>query len=91
MRLALGAAPRQVLWLVTTRGLILALVGVVVGVSLAYVAGRSMQALLAGITPGDAVAMLFAVSVSLVSALAGTMLPAFRASRISPTEALRAD
>ena len=89
--LALGAAPRQVLWLVTTRGLILALVGVVVGVSLAYVAGRSMQALLAGITPGDAVAMLFAVSVSLVSALAGTMLPAFRASRISPTEALRAD
>ena len=91
VRLALGAAPRQVLLLVTRRGLALAIVGAVAGVGLAFVAGRSMQAMLAGVDPRDPVTLLFAVAVSLASALVGTLLPARRASRVSPTEALRAD
>ena len=91
VRLALGASPRQVLWLVTRRGASLAVIGVVAGGVLAYVAGRSMQALLAGIAPSDVVAMSFAIGVTLVSALVGTLMPAMRASRIAPTEALRAD
>lgn len=91
VRLALGASPRQVLWLVTQRGGVLAIVGVVIGGVLAFFAGRSMEALLAGVEPSDVVAMSFAIGVTLVSALVGTMMPALRASRIAPTEALRAD
>jgi predicted permease len=91
VRLALGASPRQVLGLITQRGLLLAVAGVAIGADLAYLAGRSMQALLAGVDPADVLSMLFAVGVSFASALAGTLLPALRASRIAPTEALRAD
>jgi predicted permease len=91
VRLALGASPRQVLVQITGRGMLLALAGVIAGVGAAYLAGRSLQAILAGVSPADAVAVAGAVGVSLVSAAAGILLPALRASRTSPTEALRAD
>jgi putative ABC transport system permease protein len=91
VRLALGASPRQVLVQITGRGMLLALAGVIAGVGAAYLAGRSLQAILAGVSPADAVAVAGAVGVSLVSAAAGIQLPALRASRPIPTEARRAD
>ena len=51
VRIALGAAPRAILAMVTREAAVLVLIGVVAGCALAYAAGRAMQALLAGISP----------------------------------------
>jgi putative ABC transport system permease protein len=91
VRLAMGAAPSQVLALITRRGFVLATAGVTIGAGLAYLAAHSMRALLAGIDPSDPVALAFAVGAALLGAAAGTMWPAIRAARTSPTEALRAE
>lgn len=91
VRLALGAAPRQVLMLITRRGLILAAAGVVAGLGLAYLAGRSLASLLAGVSPRDPLTIAVAVAVAMAGALVGTLLPALRAARTQPTEALRAE
>ena len=91
VRLALGAAPRQILTLVARRGVRLALVGVVVGISLAYVAGRSLQSVLVGVSPADPATIGVAVALSLTMALAGCAWPAFRASRTNPKQALQAE
>ena len=53
VRMAMGAQRRDILGMVLTEGLTLAIIGVIAGVALAYAAGRSMEALLAGITPWD--------------------------------------
>ena len=51
VRMAMGAQRRDILGMVLAEGLTLAVIGVIAGVALAYAAGRSMEALLAGITP----------------------------------------
>jgi hypothetical protein len=91
VRLALGAEPREILTLVARRGLGLGIAGVAVGVVVAYFAGRSMESLLVGVNPGDAPVLAIAISVSLGMTLAGSLLPAIRASRTSPAEAMRAE
>jgi hypothetical protein len=91
VRLALGARPREILTMVARRGAGLAVVGIVVGAGLAYLAGRWMQSLLFGLDPADLAAMAIAIGVSLVMTMAGSLLPAMRASRTNPTDALRAE
>jgi predicted permease len=91
VRLALGAAPAQVLWLVMKRGLLLALAGVAVGIGLSYLAGRSLESVLAGVSPHDPASLAVAIAVALTAATLGTWLPARRAASTQPTEALRAD
>ena len=51
VRMALGAQSGDILWMVVRRSVLLALAGVIPGIALAYVAGRSMEALLAGVKP----------------------------------------
>ena len=72
-------------------GKMLALAGVVPGVALAYVAGRSMEALLAGIKPADAPTMLAAVGLSVLMTVVGSVMPTLRALRVDPITALRAE
>ena len=91
VRIALGAQARDVLTLVLRQGLVLAASGVALGVALAYLAGRSLEALLAGVSPRDATAFLAAGSVSLVMVLLGSLLPALRAVRVDPLSAIRAE
>lgn len=91
VRLALGAAPAQVLWLVLKRGLVLALAGAGIGIGLSWLAGRSLESLLAGVSPHDPASLVVAVCVAMTGALVGTLVPARRASRVQPTEALRAE
>jgi ABC-type antimicrobial peptide transport system permease subunit len=69
----------------------LSLAGVVPGIALAYAAGRSMQALLAGVTPADLRTFAAAGALAIAMTLAGSLLPTLRALRVDPIKALRAD
>jgi putative ABC transport system permease protein len=91
VRMALGAASGDILRMVLRQGVWVALAGVVPGLALAYVAARLMQALLAGVQPGDLPTFLSAAGLCLVMTLVGSFLPALRAVRIDPMTAIRTD
>jgi len=91
VRMALGAASGDILRMVMRQGVWVALAGVVPGLALAYVAARLMQALLAGIQPGDLPTFLSAAGLCLVMTLVGSFLPALRAVRIDPMTAIRTE
>jgi ABC-type antimicrobial peptide transport system permease subunit len=91
VRLALGAEPRQILTLVAWRGLVLGLAGIAVGVALAYGAGRWLESVLVGVRPTDPPTLAIAVGIAVTMTLAGSLMPAFRASRTDPRNALQAE
>jgi len=91
VRMALGAGSRDIILLVMRQGLVLASVGLSVGVALAYAAGRTLQALLAGVSPADMAAFAAAASLVFLVTLAGTAAPALRARRIDPIIAIRTE
>lgn len=89
VRMALGAGKRQVLSLVIGQGMKLALLGVVIGIMGALALTRVIRSLLYGVTPADP-ATFTAVSLILVAVtLLACWLPALRAARVDPMEALR--
>ncbi len=89
LRLALGAEPSKVLWLVMKEVLILLSIGLAVGIPTAIGLGRYVSSQLYGIEPNDPwIAGSTVALLALVSAAAG-MIPARRASRIDPILALR--
>jgi predicted permease len=89
LRLALGAEPSKVLWLVMKEVLILLSIGLAVGIPTAIGLGRYVSSQLYGIEPNDPLTAGSTVALlALVSAAAG-MIPARRASRIDPILALR--
>jgi predicted permease len=89
IRLALGATPTGVRWLVVRTGLVLSLAGSAVGVAVAYVVARQLAALLYGVSPADPVALLGVALVALTSAMIACAIPAWRASRLDPLAGLR--
>jgi len=91
VRVALGAQSRQIVSMVIREGLLLSLAGVIPGLAIAYAAGRGMEALLAGVRPNDPIAIGVAIGATCVTALLGCARPALRASRVDPSEALRAE
>jgi ABC-type antimicrobial peptide transport system permease subunit len=91
VRMALGARPSDVLWLVVRQGVWLALIGGIAGAAGALAVGRAMSSLLYGISSGDAAAFAVAIAMALVTALAACWLPARRAAALDPLAGLRAD
>jgi predicted permease len=91
VRIALGAQSSDILSMVLRRCVTLAIAGVIPGVVLAYVAGRSMEALLAGVRPADAPTLAAAVALSVVMTAIGSLAPTLRALRVDPITALRAE
>jgi predicted permease len=91
VRRALGEQAGSILRRVLREGLTLAATGVVVGVFVAYLAARSMGALLAGIQPGDPATIAGAAALCLVTAVVGCVRPARRAARVDPITVLRGD
>ena len=87
-RLALGARPRDIHWLVMRWGAVLAVAGVLLGSLIGLVATRSLQSLLYGVTTSDPQTMAGAVSVLLLTALVASFVPARRAARTDPARTL---
>ncbi len=91
VRMALGAQPADILRMVVGRSMLLAAVGVVPGLALAYAAGRWMGSLLAGVAPADAATYGSVALLAVVMTVAGTLVPALRAMKVNPIETLRVD
>lgn len=91
VRLALGAAPTQMMGLVCASAGRLLVVGVLVGVGLTLGAGRVLESLLFGVSTYDAGTLAVATMTLVVVASIAIAIPAIRASRVAPTEALRTD
>jgi predicted permease len=89
VRLALGAARGTVVSMIVRDGLAIAVPGVLIGAPCAWAAGRLVRAQLYGIAPSDPRRLLIAAAISLATVLAASLLPALRASRVAPIEALR--
>lgn len=91
IRLALGARPLDVRRMITRQGITLAVVGVVVGLGGAIAATHALAALLFGVSPGDPATLATAAALMIVISAAANWLPAHRAGRIDPAQALRAE
>jgi predicted permease len=91
VRIAFGARPASVMWLVLGRTAMLAGAGVTLGLAAAFAVSRSVQALLAGVSPADGPTFAVAAAVAFVVALAGSFLPTRRAVRVDPLAAIRTE
>jgi hypothetical protein len=91
VRIALGAKPSNILGIVLRESVMLGTTGAVLGVGIAYAAARAMQALLAGIRPGDATTFLLAAALCFLMTLAGSLAPSLRALRVDAIKAIRAE
>ncbi len=89
LRMALGAGTGDLLRLVASRGLRLTAAGIVIGAIAALVLTRLMGTLLYKVNPRDPVAFGLALVVITIASLAACFLPAWRATRIDPVQALR--
>jgi predicted permease len=90
-RIALGAQPMNVLWLVMRQGLVLAACGAVAGIVLAVCAGRFIATLLYGIQPADPLTLVTVTGALTFVAMLACYIPARRATRVDPLVALRAE
>ena len=75
--------------MVTWQGLALVGLGLATGMVTAFALGRFISSLLYGIEPTDLLTFVAAPAVMLAAGLAAALLPAWRASRIEPVQALR--
>ena len=91
VRMALGAERRHVLGLVVRQGLSMALVGTAIGVARSLALSRWIQGLLFGVTPTDPATIVAVVATLLGVAALACYVPAWRATRVDPTPALRAE
>jgi ABC-type antimicrobial peptide transport system permease subunit len=89
IRIALGARKRDVLWVILKENLVFALIGIVIGVIGALMIAPLMRSLLVGISPFDPITFVgISLLLTVVSMLA-CWLPACRAMKVQPMEALR--
>jgi predicted permease len=91
VRLALGAAPATVAALILRQSAIVTAIGILVGVIGALAGGRFIRSLLYNVSPSDPVVIAATTILLAAIALVACWLPARRASRLSPLDALRAE
>jgi len=91
VRMALGADPRHVLSLIVGQGLVTTIAGIAVGLVGALALSRTIEGLLFGIESTDPATFAAVVALLFVIALTACTIPAWRATRVDPTRALRAE
>jgi predicted permease len=91
IRMALGAQRSSVIWLVLRQVVVLAIIGLLVGIPATVAAVRTVRAWLFGVEPTDPVSLIAGSAALTVVALASGFIPARRASRLDPLVALKAD
>ena len=91
IRIALGAQKSEVLRLVLLDGLRPVLIGLLIGLAGGLAVGSLIRSILYGTSPADPVVFAVMVGTLLVTATAACTLPAIRASRIEPMQALRTE
>jgi predicted lysophospholipase L1 biosynthesis ABC-type transport system permease subunit len=91
IRLAIGAQPRTLLWQVMREGGGITIVGIVIGLLLAFGAGQLLQHVLYGVNGVEPIVLIAAPLLLLAASLAASFIPARRATRVDPTVALRAE
>jgi len=89
LRMALGAGTKHLMRLVMSRGLLLTASGVAIGVIAAIILTRLMGNMLYKVSPQDPLAFGCAIVVITIASLTACFLPAWRATRIDPVQALR--
>jgi putative ABC transport system permease protein len=89
VRMALGAQIADVLTLVLRRGMLLAVVGIGIGIAGAVAVTRYMTTLLFGVKPVDAITFVGVAVVLAAVVFVACLVPARRAAKIDPLEALR--
>ena len=87
-RLALGASQGSVFWLVMKQGGVLAAIGIAIGIGTAYLSGKIVSSQIYAVSASDPVMLSGAIVVVAAITILATMLPAWRASKLSPASAL---
>jgi predicted permease len=91
IRIALGAQPAQIYRLILEDGITPVLLGAIAGIALAAVAARAISGLLYGVGSFNLGIAIFAAAILLLTGGLASLLPAMRATRIDPVQALRAE
>jgi putative ABC transport system permease protein len=89
IRLALGAKPRDILSLAIRPGLILTAIGTIVGLAASIAVTRLMSSLLFGVSASDPITFVVVPVLLGIVTMAACFIPARRATRVSPMEALK--
>ena len=89
VRMALGATGTQVLRLLAWQGLVPIVIGLVIGAGLAVWSARLLQASLYGVSAHDPLTYAAVTAVLLLAGILATVLPARRAARVDPMQALQ--
>ena len=91
VRMALGAKAGDVLAMVLRQGTVQMVLGLLVGLILAALVSRGLRSMLFGVEPWDISVFLAISAVMLLSGLTASFIPARRATRVDPVEALRSE
>lgn len=89
VHIALGSKRRTLVWMVLRRALLIGALGAVVGTVLAFALNRAVASLLSGVGEGEPGTFVMAGGLLAAVTLLGSLLPALRATRLDPVEALR--
>ncbi len=89
IRMAMGATKRQVLGMILHQGGRLIVVGVVLGIAGTLALARVISGLLQGVSASDPMTLILVGVVVSVSAVAATLIPSFRATRVNPIVCLK--
>ena len=89
VRMALGASPRRIVWLVLKKGMSLAILGVGIGLAASFALTRLMSSLLFGVRPADPLTYFLVPTLLGFVAVLACLVPARRAVKVDPVVALR--
>jgi putative ABC transport system permease protein len=91
VRMAIGASAMDVVWLAVRQGLTPAAIGLALGLVVALASNRWLSGELVGIAPWDPLTFAAVAALVTLSALAGCIVPALRAARVDPADAMRVE